>query len=161
MAATCLIGQLELKNHRKKAISAAMFSVQGRRPPKPIPHRFVLECLVSVDPYTRPMFGCTSVYIGEKIFFILREKDSYPRDNGVWIATTEENHASLKSELPCMRSISLFGETSTWQNLPSDSQNFEETVIRACELVLARDPRIGKIPNSRRALSKKRNPSTR
>ena len=46
-----------------------------------------------------------------------------------------------------MRSIGLFGTPVTsWQVLPVDAPDFEESALRACELIAARDPRIGKIP---------------
>lgn len=49
-----------------------------------------------------------------------------------------------------MRSIKIFGPGPTgWQVLPADAGDFEESVLRACEMVLADDPRIGKIPKSR------------
>jgi len=99
------------------------------------------------------MFGCLAVYIGEKIVLILREKSTYPSDNGVWLATTEEHHSSLRSEFPHMRSIGLLGKKITgWQVLPSDAPDFEEAALRACDLVLARDPRIGKVPGSRKSI---------
>jgi len=103
--------------------------------------------LAAAEPYTRPMFGCLSVYIEEKIVFILRDRKTHPRDNGVWVATTEEHHGSLTREFPKMRSISMFGDNTGWQVLPSDAPDFEESVIRACELTLKRDPSIGKVPN--------------
>jgi hypothetical protein len=37
-----------------------------------------------------------------------------------------------------------------WQVLPVDAPDFEEAVLRACDLVLAGDPRIGKVPGARR-----------
>ena len=121
------------------------------RPRKQVPHEFVLDALAPLSPMTRPMFGCLAVYVEEKIVLILREKPKYPADNGVWLATTEEHHQSLRSEFPRMRSIGLLGKKITgWQLLPSDEPDFEESVLRACELVLARDPRIGKVPGSRR-----------
>jgi hypothetical protein len=44
-----------------------------------------------------------------------------------------------------MRSIQVFGkEVTGWQVLPADAKDFEEAALRACELVLAGDPRIGK-----------------
>jgi hypothetical protein len=50
-----------------------------------------------------------------------------------------------------MRSIQLFKKKVTgWQVLPADAPDFEESALRACELVLARDPRIGKVPRPRR-----------
>ena len=84
-------------------------------------------------------------------------------DNGVWLATTEEHHQSLRGEFPNMRSIRLFGkEVTGWQVLPADAQDFEEAALRACELVLGGDPRIGKVPGARRATEsgprRRRNP---
>lgn len=118
---------------------------------KPIPHEFVLEALAPVSPWTRPMFGCLAVYVEEKIVLILRDKPSSRVDNGVWLATTAEHHDSLRREFPNMRSIELLGKKATgWQVLPLDAPDFEQSALRACELVLARDPRIGKIPASRR-----------
>jgi hypothetical protein len=50
-----------------------------------------------------------------------------------------------------MRSIQIFGPKVTgWQVLPVDAPDFEEAALRACELVMAADPRIGKVPQSRR-----------
>jgi len=51
-----------------------------------------------------------------------------------------------------MRSIRLLRKQVTgWQVLPADAQDFEEAALRACDLVLARDARIGKVPGARRA----------
>jgi len=98
------------------------------------------------------MFGCLAVYIKDKIVVILRDKRDPAEDNGVWLATTREHHESLRREFPNMRSIQLFGkEVTDWQVLPVDAPDFEETALRACELIAARDSRIGKVPRSRRA----------
>jgi hypothetical protein len=118
---------------------------------KPIPHEFVLDALSELDVRTNPMFGCLAVYVGEKIVLILRDKLANDPDNGVWLATTHEHHDSLRAEFPSMRSIQVLGNKITgWQLLPSDSADFEEAVMRACELIIAGDERIGKIPGSRR-----------
>jgi hypothetical protein len=45
----------------------------------------------------------------------------------------------------------LGGEVTHWQLLPADAPDFEEAALRACELILAGDPRIGKVPKPRRA----------
>ncbi|HLH07772.1 MAG TPA: hypothetical protein VKW78_11085 [Terriglobales bacterium] len=138
-----------MKKARRKTnlIAPDPFALKNR---KALPHAFVLDALASLDPVTRPMFGCTAVYIGEKIALILRDKATYPGDNGVWLATTHEHHDSLRREFPNMRSIALLGEKVTsWQVLPADSADFEEAALRACELVIAGDPRVGKIPKSR------------
>ncbi len=98
------------------------------------------------------MFGCLAVYVGEKIVLILREGQRSPADNGVWLATTEPHHASLRREFPHMRSITVFGDGLTgWQMLPADAPDFEESAVRACELIAARDPRIGKVPKPRKS----------
>jgi len=128
------------------------FAIKKR---KPVPHQFVLDAIASLSPVTRPMFGCLAVYIGNKIVFILRDKTGPSPDNGVWLATTEEHHESLRREFPNMRSIQVLGrEVTRWQVLPADAADFEEAALRAAELVLARDPRIGKIPQSRRTSSR-------
>jgi hypothetical protein len=119
---------------------------------KVVPHEFVLDALASLAPRTQPMFGCLAVYVGDKIVLILRDKPDNTADNGVWLATTVEHHASLERDFPNMRSIKVLGkEVTGWQVLPADAPDFEEAAMRACELVAARDPRIGKIPGKRRA----------
>lgn len=124
------------------------FAVKQR---KPVPHEFVLDAIAPLSPVTRPMFGCLAIYIQEKIVLILRDKRDKMADNGVWLATTAEHHQSLRREFPNLRSISVLGKKVTgWQVLPADAQDFEEAALRACELVLAGDPRIGKVPGARR-----------
>jgi len=100
------------------------------------------------------MFGCLAIYVEDKIVLILRDKRGETADNGVWLATTEDHHDSLRSDFPNMRSIQAFGKKVTgWQVLPADAPDFEEAALRACELVVAGDPRIGKVPGAK---SKKR-----
>ncbi|WP_437723932.1 hypothetical protein [Sorangium sp. So ce861] len=118
---------------------------------KPVPHEFVLEALAPLGPETRPMFGCVAVYVEDKIVFALRDKPAPLQDNGVWLATTEEHHAALRAEFPNMRSIAVLGRDVTgWQVLPANAPDFEEAVLRACALIQAGDPRIGKVPGERR-----------
>src|SRR5215469_14944283 len=130
------------------AIDETAFSGQAR---KRVPYEFVLDALTGTSPWTRPMFGCLAVYVEDKIVLILRDKPSSSADNGVWLATTKEHHASLQVEFPNMRSIRVLGKKVTgWQVLPVDAPDFEEAALHACELIVAGDPRIGKIPASRR-----------
>src|SRR5579863_8884360 len=124
---------------------------------KPIPHAFVLDALSALSPYTRPMFGCLAIYVKDKIVLILRDKPKSTADNGVWLATTQEHHQSLRREFPNMRSIQVLGkEVTAWQVLPVDAPDFEAAALRACELIVARDPRIGKVPGARRASGPKK-----
>jgi hypothetical protein len=123
------------------------------KPRKRVPFEFVLDALAPVSPWTRPMFGCLAVYIEEKIVLVLREKGGdKSADDGVWLATTKEHHESLRREFPNMRSIKVLGKKVTgWQILAADTPDFEQAALRACELIVGRDPRIGKVPQSRRA----------
>src|SRR5271154_763652 len=124
-----------------------LFSAKRR---KPVPHEFVLDAIAPLSPRIHPMFGCLAVYVRDKIVLILRDKPNQAADNGVWLATTQEHHNSLRPEFPNMRSIQLLGKKATgWQVLPSDAPDFEEAALHACDLVLAGDPRIGKVPESR------------
>ncbi len=116
---------------------------------KVVPFAFVLDEIATLDPVTRPMFGCTAVYAGERIVFILRARGSV--DDGVWIATTAEHHASLRRELPSMRSIAVFGPgESGWQVIPAGGDDFEAEVLRACAMARAGDVRVGKVPATKR-----------
>ena len=136
------------RNMRSLLLDDPLFAVKQR---KAVPHEFVLEAIAALSPRTRPMFGCLAVYVEDKIVLILRDKRDKTADNGVWLATTEEHHDSLRREFPNMRSIQIFGKKVTgWQVLPIDAPDFEEAALRACELVVARDPRIGKVPGTRR-----------
>ena len=120
------------------------------------PFDFVLDELAALEPWTRPMFGCVAVYVEDRIVAILRDKGKPACDDGVWIATSREHHASLRVELPSLRSISVLanGGTTGWQILPAEADDFEESVLRACALVRAGDARIGKIPKSRRTAAR-------
>lgn len=143
---------------RASAVPAgeAIFAVKKQ---KPLPHAFVLDALEAALPETRPMFGCIAVYVGEKIVFILRDKAGADPDNGVWVATVPEHHESLLRDLPSLRSITVFGSGVTgWQVLPVTLPDFEEEALRACEMILVGDPRIGKIPGERRKTTPKAKP---
>jgi hypothetical protein len=119
---------------------------------KVVPYEFVLEALAPLGPRTRPMFGCLAVYLLDKIVLILRDKPSSTADNGVWLATTPRHHESLRRDFPNMRSLGVLGKAVTgWQVLPADAPDFERAALRACELVAAGDPRIGKVPKPRRS----------
>jgi hypothetical protein len=90
--------------------------------------------------------------VEEKIVLALRDKQDHAEDNGVWLATTKEHHESLRREFPNMRSIHVLRSPVTaWQVLPADEVDFEAAALRACELVVAGDPRIGKIPGAKRS----------
>jgi hypothetical protein len=133
----------------------------GGKQRKKIPYEFVLDALADLSPRTNPMFGCLAIYVGDKIVLVLREKAGPSPDNGVWLATTRDHHESLRRDFPNMRSIEVLGKDVTgWQVLPADAPDFEEAAMHACGLVIAGDPRIGKVPKSRRtpSIKSKRRP---
>jgi hypothetical protein len=137
------------RNTSSLSLHDALFAVKPR---KAVPFEFVLDALSALSPYTRPLFGCLAVYIQDKIVLVLRDKRTSRDDNGVWLATAHEYHESLRLEFPHMRSIKVLGKQVTgWQVLPADEPDFEEAAMRACELILAKDPRIGKVPGARRS----------
>jgi len=127
------------------------------RPPKPkqkAPHAFVVEALMPLSPEVRRMFSGFSVYLGRRIVCMLRDHAESPVDNGVWLVlseTTNPNDPALRREFPSIRSIELLGgKISHWLLIPSDSPSFEREALHACDLLLRHDPRIGRIPKSKR-----------
>ena len=143
-------------------------------PPKPKrkspPFPFILEALTPLEPEIRPMFGAHSVYIGDKVVLWLRENAKAPEDNGLWLVLSEEgfsefalsadldpSNSALKKEFPSLRPIALLGGViQHWLLIPSDSPTFEQEALHACNLLLARDHRLGRIPESRKRRSKVR-----
>lgn len=144
------------KPRRKASLHALGDPLFPAKPRKAIAHEFVLDALADLSPRTRPMFGCLAVYVGDKVVLVLRDKRGESADDGVWLATTKEHHESLRREFPNMRSIQVLGKQVTgWQVLPAQAPDFEEAALRACELIAAGDPRIGKVPGARPAKAKK------
>jgi len=103
------------------------------------------------------MFGLWAIYVTKQIMLILRQRQDFPETNGVWIATNQEHHKSLKSDLPSLCSISIYlgGIRETeWQVLPFDADDFESSVRKVCELIKHGDHRIGRIPIPRQSKAK-------
>jgi len=118
------------------------------------PHGFVLDALVSLHPEVRRMFSGFAVYIGDRIVCILRDHAKSPRDNGVWLVLSETVKPAdpvLRREFSSLRPIELLaGKIGHWLLIPSDGPAFETEALHACDLLLRRDPRLGRIPESRR-----------
>jgi hypothetical protein len=127
------------------------------RTKKPIPFRFVLEELEPLAPVLKPMFGCHAIYIGEKIVLFLCDREDLldPEEvadqKGVWVATTVEAHASLAAEFSSVRArLPEELNQSPWLRLSASAPDFETQALRACELILQGDPRIGRIPKQQK-----------
>jgi len=118
---------------------------------KRIPYSFVVEELVSLDPIIKPMFGCFSIYLGDKIVLILCERELPPYQKGIWVATTPEGYLSLAREFSLTREVEnpRIGK-SPWLVLPAAAADFEERAMHACELILQGDRRIGRVPEQKR-----------
>lgn len=132
------------------------------KPKQKPPHAFVVEALAPLNPEVRRMFSGFAVYVGDRIVCMLREHSKSPRDNGVWLVLSDDTNPSdpqLRREFPSLRSIELLrGKIGHWLLIPSDGPNFEQEAMRACDLLLRRDPRLGRIPVSRRSPSARRRP---
>ncbi len=129
---------------------------------KALPFPFILDALAPLEPVVRPMFSGHAVYIGDKIVCMLRERAQFPQDNGMWMVFAEpfeeENGLqAMRTEFPSLRPIHvLHGKIKHWLILPVDSPHFESEAMHACDLLLAHDRRLGRIPKSRQARAERR-----
>lgn len=122
------------------------------------PFPFVLEALEPLQPEVRRMFSGFAVYSGDLLVCMLRDSAKGPRDNGVWVVLAEgvdpaggSEIRGLKREFPSLRRIELLGGAiGHWLLIPSDGKDFEGEAGRFCELLLRRDARLGRVPQSRR-----------
>jgi len=139
-----------MKPDRKRA-RRDPFEQAPTRARKSVPFPFVLDELASLDPFTRPMFGCLAVYVGERIVLILRDKGPADADSGVWVGFAPEHEEAVGTLLPRLEPIEIFeGKVSGWKKLSSRSPLFEDDVMRVCAMIQENDRRIGKIPGARR-----------
>jgi hypothetical protein len=124
------------------------------------PFPFILEALAPLNPEVKRMFGGFAVYVGDKIVFMLRDSLKFPIDNGLWLVLEDAFDAStdpdaLRADFPSLRAIQLLGGViKHWILMPSDAPDFESGSLQLCDLVLAHDPRIGRIPESRKTSRK-------
>lgn len=127
---------------------------RAAKPKQNPPHAFVMEALAPLNPEVRRMFSGFAVYRGDCIVCMLREAAKSPEDNGVWLVLSESADPAdpgLRREFPSIRSIGLLGgKIRHWLLIPSDGPDFETEALNACDLLLHHDPRLGRIPQSRR-----------
>jgi hypothetical protein len=107
-----------------------------------------------LNPEVRRMFSGFAVYVGDLLICMLRDSPKSPQDNGIWLVLSESADPAdpeLRLEFPSIRSIELLGgKIGHWLLIPSDGPDFEAEGMHACDLLLRRDPRLGRIPQSRR-----------
>lgn len=111
-----------------------------------IPFDWVLENLYTLEISTKPMFGAYGVYAKGKILLILREKNSMPEINGIWVATDKKYHDQLVKEIPALQPFSIDGTApGHWLLLSSADDDFEENINTVCNMILKGDERLGRI----------------
>jgi len=123
---------------------------------------FVLEELEPIRPTIKPMFGMTSIYLGDKLLCSLRDSVKQPNTNGIWLYTTAEHIDSLAREFPGLSKRQLWRSRSNekaWIVLGSRLENFEEYAFKACELMLRGDQRIGRISDKNKGEPTLRRPA--
>ena len=140
------------KTPKKPSMQHSMRRLEPVIRRKRVPHEFVLDAIAEARPTTRAMFGALAVYVGEKIVFLLRDRPPDPQANGVWLAIPTEFQESLHADFPNAGPVKIMGkDISGWRLLAVDADDFEASALHACELVVRNDPRIGKVPNKKRA----------
>ena len=127
-----------------------------------IPFDFIFDYLLPIETDVKPFFGMFAIYHGQKLLLLLRQRDNEPEMNGVWVATTPDGLDSLQQELPalhCMFSPKKGAKRkdgAAWLVIPPEVADFEKTAIRICELIVHRDPRIGRISKPRAPRARKK-----
>lgn len=120
---------------------------------KSAPYPFILEALAPLEPEVRPMFSGFAVYAGDKILVMLRDSPKHPKDNGVWLVFSETanlDDPKTHRDFPSLRLIDLLGgKIAHWRLIPADSPTFESEALHVCDLLLKRDARFGRVPQSR------------
>ena len=118
---------------------------------KKVPFAFALEELDALSPAIKPMFGGYIVYIGEKMTLFLYDREKLPGFKGVSLATTPEHYRSLAQEFSSTRDAEhqKIGK-HPWLHIPAEAADFEEQVLKACELIMNGDPRIGREPEPKK-----------
>jgi hypothetical protein len=116
-----------------------------------MPFAFALDELDALSPSIKPMFGGFAIYIGEKMILFLYDQEKWPDFRGVSLATTPEHYRSLAREFSSTRDAEpqKIGERP-WLLIPAGAVDFEEQVLKACEMILNGDPRIGRAPEEKK-----------
>ncbi len=91
------------------------------------------------------MFGCEAAYIDGILCLVVADRDE--PWNGLLVSTSQEHHAALIEEMPTLRPHAVLGK---WLYVSQDDQTFEDIAERITMLALARDPRVGVEPKSRK-----------
>lgn len=115
-----------------------------------IPFRFILDHLLGVDIVIKPMFGCYGVYAHGKLCLFLMDRErplmrreGQPMQKGIYVATQTEFCRSLKEHFPAAEFEQLKGD-KVWIFVSTALNEFEDYVVRACEMIRTGSPQIGR-----------------
>ena len=110
-----------------------------------LPYDYILSYLYPLRPEIKKTFGCYGLILNHKIVMLLREKESQPEFNGVFVATRPEYYDALGKELHSSNmKFDIDGNHHTWLFISEDLHDFDELIRKAAELVKGGDERIGK-----------------
>lgn len=108
--------------------------------------QFVLDELWPLRPVIKHTFGFIYIYLDGRLLLGLRDSTKHPNTNGVWLFTTVEHLDSLRREFSSLRGQYFWKSGNNgWVILASRLEGFEENALRACELILNGDRRIGRL----------------
>jgi hypothetical protein len=110
------------------------------------PHAWLWEPLESEPSFILgSMFGTKVAYLDGMLVLCFSAKDDPWR--GVLVCVERESHASLMAQFP---SLSPHPILPKWLYLPESRDGFERAAEQLVDLVRARDPRIGVVPQQKK-----------
>ena len=93
----------------------------------------------------RKLFSTDAAYLDGKIYFALR--DGPEPWGGLLVCTSRDRHAALTADYPQLKPHAVLGK---WLHLSPFHPEFETVAQELIALGLARDPRLGVLPQPRR-----------
>lgn len=110
-----------------------------------VPYFFVLRHLYPVRPAIKKMLGCYALIYENRLLLLLRERESHPEFNGVFVATRPEHFDRLQDEIHSSNmEFDIDGVPHSWLFISEDLEDFDGKVRKVCEMIKAGDTRIGK-----------------
>ena len=111
-----------------------------------LPYPFVLKLLYPVRPAIKKVLGCYGLYLQDTLVLLLRDQETSPEYNGVFVGTMPEFYTELQQDLhKSFMDIDLDGSHNSWIFISEDLPDFEAKVQKACDMIKAADPRIGRL----------------
>ena len=93
----------------------------------------------------RKVFFLDAVYIGERLYLALVERDE--PWNGLMVCTSREHHASLLSQFPQLASQEILAK---WLYNTQSHPQFESVATKLVSLTAERDVRLGILPKPKK-----------